>query len=204
MLDDAVLTIALTSVMALQHFPRATDDWEAHSAAQTMWAVWKTTFRTAHTARFRLQASTGSTRTFGNAVIFGISSAVTAPGPPTGIKTVLNNLALAATNDNTTINFLVESNKQMAALLAALSAKMGGISATGMQPAAAIVATPVTPRKQLTAAQLLEHGYDPAGYCWLHGYKLHKTHTSASCKTKKDGHKDGATRADTMGGKHVR
>ena len=53
---------------------------------------------------------------------------MTAPGPPAGIETVLNNLALAATNDNTTINVLVESNKQMAALLAALSSKMDGKS----------------------------------------------------------------------------
>ena len=89
----------------------------------------------------------------------------------------------------------------MAALLAALSAKTDGIGATGVQPAPAIVATPVTPHKQLTAAQLLECGYDPKGYCWLHGYKVHKTDTSASCKTKKDGHKDGATNADKMGGK---
>ena len=34
MSDDAVLAIALTSVMTLQHFPRATDDWETLSAAQ--------------------------------------------------------------------------------------------------------------------------------------------------------------------------
>ena len=150
MLDDAVLAIALTSVMASQHFPRATDDWEALLAVQKTWAAWKTAFCTAHTARLWLQASTGSTGPFGNAVIFGNASAVTAPGPPVavpGIKTVLNNLALAVTNNNTTINVLVESNKQMAALLAALSAKMDNIGATGVHAAPASVATPETPRK---------------------------------------------------------
>ncbi len=170
-------------------------------AAQKMWTAWKTAFHTAHTARLLLQASTGSTGPFGNAVIFGNASAVTAPGPPAGIKNALNNLALVAMNDNTTINVLVVSNKQMAALLAALSAKMDGIGTTRVQPAPASVATPVTQRKQLSAAQLLERGYDPMGYCWLHGYKVHKTHTSSTCKTKKEGHKDGAARADTMGGK---
>ena len=34
MSDDAVLAIASTSVMASQHFPQATDDWEALPAAQ--------------------------------------------------------------------------------------------------------------------------------------------------------------------------
>ena len=54
MLDDAVLTIASTSVTASQHFPRATDDWEALPAAQKTWAAWKISFCTAHTARLRL------------------------------------------------------------------------------------------------------------------------------------------------------
>ena len=117
-----------------------------------MWAAWKTAFRTAHTApaRLLLQASTGNTRPFGNVVIFGNPSTVTAQGPPKGIETALNNLALAATNNNTTIDVLVESNKLMAALLAALLAKMDNIGKTGAQPASVSVATP---RTTLTKAQ---------------------------------------------------
>ena len=97
-----------------------------------------------------MQASIGNTGPFGNAAIFGNASAVTAQGPPKGIDTALNNLALAATNNNKTINVLVESNKQMAALLAALLAKMDNIGTTGSQPSTAIVATP---RTALTKAQ---------------------------------------------------
>jgi hypothetical protein len=37
-------------------------------------------------------------------------------------------------------------------------------------------------------------------YCWTHGYKVGKTHTSLTCNTPKHGHKAGATRADNMGG----
>jgi len=110
--------------MALQHFPRATDDWAALLAAQKMWAAWNTAFRTAHTAQLWLEASTGNTLPFGNAVIFGNASAVTTQGPPKGIETALNNLVLVATNNNTTINVLVDLNKQMAALLVAISAEM--------------------------------------------------------------------------------
>ena len=116
------------------------------------------------------------------------------------IATALNNLALAATNDNATINVLVESNKQMAALLTALSAKIDNIGTTGAQPAPVSVATPRTP---LTKAQKLER-YNPNEYCWLHGHMVHKSHTSATCKTKKEGHTDGATCTDTMGGKQYK
>jgi hypothetical protein len=37
-------------------------------------------------------------------------------------------------------------------------------------------------------------------YCWTHGYKVGKTHTSLTCNTSNPGHKAEATRADNMGG----
>jgi hypothetical protein len=37
-------------------------------------------------------------------------------------------------------------------------------------------------------------------YCWTHGYKVGKTHTSLTCNTRIPGHKAEATRADNMGG----
>jgi hypothetical protein len=41
---------------------------------------------------------------------------------------------------------------------------------------------------------------NPNGYCWTHGYKVKWAHTSAMCTNKKEGHKDTATCANTMGG----
>jgi hypothetical protein len=37
-------------------------------------------------------------------------------------------------------------------------------------------------------------------YCWTHGYKVGRTHTSLTCDTRNPGHKTEATRADNMGG----
>jgi hypothetical protein len=37
-------------------------------------------------------------------------------------------------------------------------------------------------------------------YCWAHGYKVGRTHTSLTCNTHNPGHKTEATRADNMGG----
>jgi hypothetical protein len=37
-------------------------------------------------------------------------------------------------------------------------------------------------------------------YCWLHGYQVGLAHTSANCTKKAPGHKDGATKDNTMGG----
>jgi hypothetical protein len=37
-------------------------------------------------------------------------------------------------------------------------------------------------------------------YCWTHGYKVGRTHTSLTCTTRNPGHKTEATRADNTGG----
>jgi hypothetical protein len=37
-------------------------------------------------------------------------------------------------------------------------------------------------------------------YCWTHGYKVGKTHTSLTCNTRNPGHKAEATQTDNMGG----
>jgi hypothetical protein len=36
-------------------------------------------------------------------------------------------------------------------------------------------------------------------YCWIHGYKVGKTHISQTCNTRGPGHKAEATRANNMG-----
>jgi hypothetical protein len=45
-------------------------------------------------------------------------------------------------------------------------------------------------------------GFNPSSinYCWTHGYKVGKTHTSLTCNTPKPDHKAEETRSDNMGG----
>jgi hypothetical protein len=37
-------------------------------------------------------------------------------------------------------------------------------------------------------------------YCWLHGFQVAKSHTSATCNMKKSGHQDAANKSNPMGG----
>ncbi len=41
---------------------------------------------------------------------------------------------------------------------------------------------------------------DYGTYCWSHGYRVGRNHTSKTCTDKAVGHKDKATRKDPMGG----
>jgi hypothetical protein len=43
-----------------------------------------------------------------------------------------------------------------------------------------------------------------SNYCWTHGYKVGKTHTSLTCNTPKPGHKAEAKRAENMGGSQAK
>ena len=40
----------------------------------------------------------------------------------------------------------------------------------------------------------------PGNYCWTHGHRISKDHTSATCSNKATGHRDDATAANTLGG----
>ena len=38
----------------------------------------------------------------------------------------------------------------------------------------------------------------PGNYCWTHGHRISQHHTSATCGSKAEGHKDAATASNTM------
>ena len=115
--------------------------------------------------------------------------------------TSLNNLANAAVQKNNTIEKLIETNKQQQETIHKLQAQNGELlyllkHLGGPSVAYAIskkVGTPGQPRQ--SAAK-----WDPAGYCWTHGYKVKKGHDSKTCKTRGDGHQESATRGNIMGG----
>lgn len=44
---------------------------------------------------------------------------------------------------------------------------------------------------------------DRGGYCWSHGFNVAPSHNSTTCKNKKPGHKDDATRDNNMGGSQL-
>jgi hypothetical protein len=49
-------------------------------------------------------------------------------------------------------------------------------------------------------------GHQPAkttntdSYCWYHGYQVAKSHISATCNVRKNGHQEAVMKIDTMGG----
>jgi hypothetical protein len=87
-----------------------------------------------------------------------------------------------------TLSNMESKHAKELAELKALMLNMGKPGpATGIAPpvAAARIRTPPT---------------DNGSYCWSHGYLVHRQHTSATCRNKKEGHIDGATHANNVSG----
>ena len=201
MSDDQLLAIASTAVLASEHFPHPTDEWEALPRDQKTWTAWKTHYRAAHLARKRLLLASGRSNTTG-----GVAHAVTydttiQPETLDRLDGYLDNLAAAATNDRTTLSQLIDSNANLTANVATLTSSLAALAAAytilaAGSPAPANAAPPAA----RPSAPNRNRNLAPNGYCWTHGYRVGIGHNSLSCSNKAAGHKDTATRADIMGG----
>ena len=188
MSDATLLATAHSQVMASQHYPEAWREWERMAPAAKTWVAWQSHFRLANIERDRILKA--------NPLAFGAANHVADTSiDNAAITLALDNIANAATNDSNLIATLMER-------IRALELKAGQpppiIDNRATNNTNTTGTIPFVPRVYTLAEALAI--FDPAGYCHTHGYRVHKSHTSAKCKKKKRGHKNEATRADTMGG----
>jgi len=114
------------------------------------------------------------------------------------LETALDNLALAATNDTAVLHQLTSANLALTATVATLTAankKLVDAVARGRGTPAA--GTPAVTPAGGGRSTKTPH---PGNYCWTHGHRISKEHTSATCANKATGHRDDATAANTFGG----
>ena len=200
MADVQLLAIASTAVLASDHFPRTTDAWEALPAVSKTWTAWKATYREAHIARKRRLLASGGTEPMGGAhAITSHTPALLTPSTYAQLDGYLDNLANAATQEKTTLADLVASNSSLAASVATLTTNLANLT-TAYTLLAAGSNAPAQPATTRGGRPRGSGVYAVGGYCWTHGYQVHKNHSSSTCKHKADGHKDCATRANTMHG----
>ncbi len=126
------------------------------------------------------------------------------------LKTALSNLALVATNNTAVLQQLIAANLALTAtitLLTSTNKKLvdaathrGGTPVAtpgwGGTPAATQAATPVATPASICATRKP----CPGNFCWTHGHRVSKHHTSATCANKAPGHRDDATASNTFGG----
>ena len=183
--DAELVMMASTAVLAVQHIPRKVDNWEGLTSTACTWPAWKTAFRLAHLKRQRhILASKG-----GEPLGGAHAAAIPVKG---AMEAALDNLALAATSDKATVQQLTATNLALTTTVATLTAtnkKLVDAAAKKKLGAGTGAARTPDPDKPV-----------PGGYCWMHGHRVHKSHTSETCTNKAEGHNDKATSKDTKGG----
>ena len=213
MSDAALLAIASTSVLAAQTYPRITDEWEERAPATKTWTNWKVVYNAAYTARKRLLLAAGGGEPHAAAnAITAVSTAPTRQDSTTAtLDAYLDNLANAASQESTQLGKMAVQLNDMGTQLLSINTAM----LTLTQAINNLTGTRGnnsgnnnnrgrnnnrSNNNNNNNNNNIRTNYAANGYCWTHGYKVGTNHSSATCTNKAEGHKDAATRANTMNG----
>ena len=83
---------------------------------------------------------------------------------------------------------LGQANKKLAEAQSSIATLTSKLSKTGTRP-----------NRSTTSPTRYNNRLEKDGYCWIHGYKITKGHSSSNCENKKSGHMTAATGSNTMG-----
>ena len=132
---------------------------------------------------------------------FHSANAIMTQEPPQAtITDALDHLALATSNDRNIIDKLTQTNAELVSTNAKLTADLAQALALLQR-----LVNNDEKREQIRCQKVNEYNkkFDPKGYCWSHGFKVTPNHTSKTCTDRKPGHKEAATRENTMGGSQL-
>jgi hypothetical protein len=158
--------------------------WKEKPAAEKTWTHFKSHFAAAHRQHKQMQGETAAHAGFHSA-----SATMTQNEDQMDEATIgaLANMATATAADIGVVAALTQANSRLVKQLEETSSELRELKAF---------------LKKERRDNRGPRGFNPSSsnYCWTHGYKVGKTHTSLTCNTHNPGHKAEATRAENMGG----
>jgi hypothetical protein len=183
-----IVNVAYTLVFNTGFFPDACCAWQSRAIAAKTWAHFKIDFATAH-CEFRLTNQTAQQ--------FGFHSAnkIIEQGRDDSMQETaeaIAQLATATASDRGMVATLTTTNAKLANQLEAAHALIAQLRSE--------IATLKSKIKPAWQGQLPAKTTNTDSYCWSHGYQVAKSHTSATCNVRKNGHQEAVTKIDTMGG----
>jgi hypothetical protein len=193
---DQILQTAYHAISTSGHYNDACKEWRKKTPIEKTWQNFKRFFAAEyHDLKEQQKVNTSQSNFHGANAAIDISNA-------------LDNLALAATTDRDIVAQLTKTNQQLTTTNTLLTEQLSKSIATIAQLVkkleqnnnTSMPKNPTNPgRHRMTRAEW-EANLDPNGYCWSHGYRVQKGHSSEHCGGKLQGHQDSATRNDTKGG----
>ena len=185
-----IIAIAYNLMFATGMFPEACREWRRRPTAEHTWTNFKTEFSLAH------QEFRDSQVTSQQAGYHAANAAYTDMQQETALA--IANLATATAADRSTVASLTSTNSSLSNEVTQTTVKLTAANReiTALKVEIASLKAAATGGRRFS-----ERTYPPNNnYCWTHGFKVSRAHTSASCRGKSEGHKDNATRENTMSG----
>ena len=163
-------------------------EWLRKPRNQQTWVDFKTFWTNAINEWEELNKLTSKGTNFG-------ANAATYEESTNNLELALDNLAMAAATDKSTIEKLTETNKKLTAQLESTIATIQRLTEDNQRLLRMIDKNIPTTNPYSKKMKNWEDDslFDPEGYCWSHGFKCRKGHTSATCTTPRMGHKREAT-----------
>jgi hypothetical protein len=178
------INVGYAKIFATGYFMRACRRWTEKPSAEKTWTHFKSHFAAAHRQHKQMQGESAATSGYHSA-----NAAVTQNEDQMSEATIgaLANLATATAADRGVVAAITQANSRLAKQLEESSSELRELKAL---------------LNQERRDKRVPRSFSPSSsnYCWTHGYKVGKTHTSLTCNTPKLGHKAEETRAETMGG----
>jgi hypothetical protein len=158
--------------------------WNKKPAADKAWTHFKSHFAAVHRQHKQMQGETTV-----NAGYHSANAAMTQNEDQMAEATIgaLAKLATAIAADRGVVAALTQANSRLVKQLEENASELRELKALLNQERRDMQG----PRSSTSSA---------SNYCWTHGYKVGKTHTSLTCNTRNPGHKADSTRAENMGG----
>ncbi|KAL7474600.1 hypothetical protein ACHAW6_000569, partial [Cyclotella cf. meneghiniana] len=194
--EEKMVTTGTKHALQCGAFTESWKEWKRIPRANRSWLAWKNHWTRAFEEQRTIQRLTGGE--------FAAHSATQGHDDKLAMQMVtsLDNLALAAVQKNKTLKKLIQINEMKEKTITTLMAQLAAEWANSAK------LLDIIHKAGLQAGGSTNSGngsrrdtkWDPNGYCWTHGYKVTKNHNSMTCKTRNDGHKEGATCPNTMRG----
>jgi hypothetical protein len=162
---------------------RACRRWNKKPSAEKTWTHFKSNFVAAHRQHKQMQGESAATAGYHSA-----SAAMNHNEDQMAKATIgaLANMATSTAADRGVVAALTQTNSGLVKQLEENSSELRELKALLNQ-------------ERLEKRGPRSFNPSPSNYCWNHGYKVGKTHTSITCNTPKPGHKAEATLSDNMG-----
>jgi hypothetical protein len=178
------INVGYAKIFATGHFMGACRRWNEKPSAEKTWTHFKSHFAAARRQHKQMQGESAATAGYHSA-----NAAMTQNEDQMAEATIgaLANLATATAADRGVVASLTQANSRLAKQLEDSSSELRELKAL---------------LNQERRDKRDPRSFNPSSinYCWTHGYKVGKTHTSRTCNTPQPGHKAEATRAENMGG----